>query len=151
MAQAFEAKPPVVRAMLDAALDAIVAMDAQGRILEFNRAAEEMFGYQRDEVLGAPLAEKIVPPDLRSNHVDGLALRLRENRGSILGLRVRTAAMRADGEEFPVELTVTRLEREDPPLFMGFIRDMSRLHRAEEARQKLEAVMQKAQKFESLD
>ena len=115
MAQGFEESAAIVRAMLDAGLDAIVAMDGDGTILEFNRAAEEMFGYRREEVLGRPLADCIVPPASREAHRRGVARRVAEDVGPILGERVQLTAMRSNGEEFPVELTVTRRGEPEPP------------------------------------
>ena len=150
MAPGFEESAAVVRAMLDSGLDAIVAMDAEGLILEFNRAAEVMFGYRREDVIGKPLAECIVPEASRAAHRRGLARRVESDEGPILGERVELSAMRSNGEEFPVELTITRLGLDGAPRFAGFIRDLSRVHHAEEERRKVELKMQQAQKLESL-
>jgi two-component system cell cycle sensor histidine kinase/response regulator CckA len=111
-------------ALLDVAFDAVVGMDQQGRVVEFNTAAEQMFGYAREEALGRPLAELIVPPDLRQAHSEGFRRHLATGETTVLGKRVRLPALRADGSTFPVELAIARVEHEEP-LFVGFIRDLS--------------------------
>ena len=111
-------------ALLDVAFDAVVGMDQHGAVVEFNPAAEQMFGYTREEALGRPLAELIVPPDLRQAHVDGFRRYLATGKATVLGQRVRLPAQRKDGSTFPVELAIARVEHEEP-LFAGFIRDLS--------------------------
>ncbi|WP_161668758.1 GAF domain-containing protein [Kallotenue papyrolyticum] len=118
-------------AILQAALDAIITIDHQSRILEFNPAAERIFGYRRDAVLGRTLDEVIVPPALREAHRRGMERYLATGVGNIIGKRVEMSAMRADGRQFPIELTVTRIAASDPPMFTGFIRDITERQRAE--------------------
>src|ERR671925_2376996 len=72
-ADALRAKDARHRAMLDAALDCVVTMDHEGRVVDFNPAAERCFGYRADEVVGREMAELIVPPELRERHRRGLA------------------------------------------------------------------------------
>jgi PAS domain S-box-containing protein len=120
------------RAVLDAALDAVVIMDDRGLILEFNPAAEAMFGRLREDVLGAPLAETLIPPSLHEEHYRGLARYLANGEGLVLGTRVEMTALRADGTEFPVELAVTKVPGDGPPVFTGFIRDVTELREKEE-------------------
>ncbi len=113
-------------AIVGSALDCIVTIDAGDRILEFNPAAEKTFGYRCDEVLGKPMAEYLVPESLREMHYEGLRRQVESGRSTILGTRVETTALRADGSEFPVELAVTRIE--DPagsPLFTAFLRNIT--------------------------
>ena len=89
------------RAIIDSALDCVIAMDADGRIVEFNPAAERTFGYIRGEVMGRPLAELIIPPSLREKQSEGLARLLRTGDSSLLGRRIEVVAMRRDGLSFP--------------------------------------------------
>jgi diguanylate cyclase (GGDEF)-like protein/PAS domain S-box-containing protein len=117
-------------AMLESALDCVVAMDHEGRVLEFNPAAERTFGYTREQAVGAELAELIVPESLRAAHRRGLARYLETREGTLLDKRVEITAQRADGAEFPVELTITRIRGEEPPKFTGYIRDISERVRA---------------------
>ncbi|MBV9213276.1 MAG: SpoIIE family protein phosphatase [Actinobacteria bacterium] len=119
-------------AMLDASLDCIVSMDHRGCVIEFNRAAEQTFGYSAAEVMGRDMAELIIPPSLRELHRNGLRRYLESGVGEVLGRRVELTGMRSDGREFPVELTITRIELEGPPTFTGFIRDISDRRKREE-------------------
>jgi PAS domain S-box-containing protein len=138
------------RAVLESAMDAFVAMDREGRVTEFNPAAERMFGRARDAVLGRDLAELIIPPSFRDAHRRGLARYLATGAGSLLGGRVEVSALRADGTEFPAELTVTRAGPEDPPVFNAYIRDLTDRKRAEASRASLEMQLQQAQKMEAV-
>ncbi len=108
-------------AMLDAAFDCVFTMDSSRRILEVNRAAERTFGRPAAELIGRELAELVTPP----------------RGGLVIGARSELTANRADGEEFPVELIVTRPELPGPPLFYGYLRDVSRRHSAEQELRKL--------------
>ena len=119
------------RATVEAALDCIVTIDDQGRVLEFNPAAEQTFGYRADEAIGREMAELIVPPSLRERHRDGLAGCTKTGRGNLLGRRIEITGMRADGSEFPVELTITRVRLPGPPRFTGFVRDITERRRSE--------------------
>ena len=103
-----------IEPLLDAALDCIVTMDARGDVVGWNRAAEETFGYRREEAIGRPLGELIVPEPLREAHARGLSRYLAGGDPPILGRRIELTACRADGTELPVELTITRVEGEPP-------------------------------------
>jgi len=118
-------------AILEAALDAIITMDHRGLVVEFNPAAEAMFGYTREQAVGKPLANLIMPPAARAEHQRGFAQYLETGKGRILGKRVEMTAMRADGAEFPAELAVTRILRNGPPMFAGTIRDLTERNRVE--------------------
>jgi PAS domain S-box-containing protein len=119
-------------AMLEASLDCIVSMDHLGCVVEFNSAAERTFGYSADEAVGREMADLIIPPSLREGHREGLRRYLETGEGPVLGQRLEITGMRADGREFPVELTITRIALEGPPMFTGFIRDISHRKRREE-------------------
>jgi PAS domain S-box-containing protein len=118
-------------AMLEASLDCIVSMDHEGRVVEFNAAAEHTFGYAAADVVGKEMADLIIPPALRDQHRAGLRRYLETGEAAVLGRRLEIVGMRADGTEFPVELTITRIELDGPPLFTGFIRDISARKRRE--------------------
>ncbi len=136
-------------AILESALDAIVTIDHEGRIVEFNPAAEQMFGHARKDVLGREMAGLIIPVGLRERHRD-LADYLATGEGPAVGKRLEMSAMRADGSEFPVELTVTRIRADGPPMFTGFIRDITERKQAAEALQKTEEQFRQAQKMEAI-
>ena len=123
------------RALVQSSIDAIVSMDVDGRITEVNPSAEAIFGFRRSLVLGQPLAELIIPDRYRERHTAGLAEYLRSGNGPILGRHVELTALRADGTEFPVELTVTALAIEgQPPAFTAYVRDISARRESERAR-----------------
>jgi PAS domain S-box-containing protein len=120
-------------AILQAALDCIIAIDHEGRIIEFNPAAEKTFGYSRAEALGKPLAQLVIPPSVRKRHERSLGRYLSSGESSVLGKTIEITAMRADGSEFPVELTITVIPGDGPPTFVGFLRDVSEQIAAREA------------------
>jgi PAS domain S-box-containing protein len=121
-------------AILEAALDGIVTIDHNGRVLDFNPAAEKTFGYSRTEALGREMAELIIPPHLRDQHRKGLALAVASGRDHIVGRRIEITAMRRNGEQFPVELAITRIATAGPPMFTGHIRDIT-AHKQRQQRQ----------------
>jgi PAS domain S-box-containing protein len=121
-------------AILQAAVDAIVVADADGRIVDFNPAAVTLFGRSFDEVVGGRIADLLVPASLRPDHEAGLRRYIETGQSRILGRRVRTWAARADGSEVPVELTVTALHVEGRPMFTAFVRDVTRERQSEIAR-----------------
>ncbi|HEY3211005.1 MAG TPA: EAL domain-containing protein [Actinomycetota bacterium] len=125
-------------AMLESALDCVITMDQAGRVIEFNTAAERTFGYERREAVGKELAELIIPPSLRQRHREGLRRLADGGHSEILGKRLELTGMRADGSEFPVELTVVGVELPGRPLmFTGFVRDITDRRLAEEASRRL--------------
>jgi diguanylate cyclase (GGDEF)-like protein/PAS domain S-box-containing protein len=126
-------------AVLEAALDCVITIDHEGRIVEFNPAAERTFAYARADVLGKPMAELLVPPALREQHQRAFARYLRTGEGRVLGRRVELTGMRSDGSEFPVELAITRIGSKEPPMFAGYLRDLSERKRSEEQVQYLAA------------
>jgi formate hydrogenlyase transcriptional activator len=119
-------------AILETSLDCIVTADHEGRILEFNHAAEETFGYLRAEVIGKLLVETIVPESMREGQSHGLTRIIDAGEFQLLGRRMETIARRSDGSEFPIELAISRVALPGPPIFTGFIRDITERKRAEE-------------------
>jgi PAS domain S-box-containing protein len=125
-------------AILHAALDCIVTADQSGLITEFNPAAERTFGYLHAEIVGKPLTQ-LVPPGLQQRHLDGFERYLKTGVASILGKRVETSALRADGTEFPVELAVVPTHSQDTLFFTAYIRDLTERQRAAQALRESEA------------
>jgi PAS domain S-box-containing protein len=120
-----------MQAILDSSLDAIVSMDEAGDIIEFNAAAEAMFGYSRADAVGKPVRDLLIPPHLRQKHTQGLERFLETGKGPIIDRRVMTQAIRADGSAFPVELTVVAVRPLKRNVFIAFIRDTTERVRAE--------------------
>ena len=112
-------------AILNAAFDCIITMDHHGNVVEVNRATERTFGYRAGEMIGRELAELIVPPGWREAHREGLERFVRTGRGALGGHPVEAQGMRKDRSEFPVELIVTRADLPGPPLFCGYLRDVT--------------------------
>ncbi len=112
-------------AMLSAALDCIITMDHEGRIVEFNPMAEKTFGYKHEDIVGQPLADKIIPPAMRKQHEKGLRHYLATGEGPVIGQRIEISAMHADGTEFPVELAVVPIDDQGKPFFTAYIRDIT--------------------------
>lgn len=124
-------------AILESALDGIISIDHQGKILEFNAAAQRTFGYSADQAIGQEMAQLIIPPFLRERHRRGLAHYLATGEGPVLGKRIEMIAMRADGTEFSVEISISRIGTEEPPMFTSFVRDITERKQAEKEIRKL--------------
>jgi PAS domain S-box-containing protein len=122
-----------MRAILESALDAVITMDRGGRIVDFNPAAEEIFGFRRDTAIGERLVDLIIPERMREDHNRGLELYLKTGEARMLGRRVEVTALRADGLEFPAEMAVTRIGSHEPPMFTAFLRDIGEKLRAQMA------------------
>ncbi|HKF66262.1 MAG TPA: ATP-binding protein, partial [Vicinamibacterales bacterium] len=129
-------------AILEAANDAIITMDAHLAIREFNPAAEQMFGYRRTDILGRN-AEILLPAAERGAAIGAMTQYLATGRGPLAGRQLELVAVRADGTEFPVELTVALVGSERNRAMTGFVRDITERRQLEEQlrqSQKLEAI-----------
>lgn len=120
------------RLVLENALDAIVNIDMQGSIVEWNRAATHIFGYSRGEVLGRRLEDVIVPPEHREAHQQGIRRLQETGHSRLLGKLIEITALRRDGSEFPIELTIVEIERDQEHYYSAFIRDITKRKEAEE-------------------
>jgi|GEM_PF-431555 len=121
-----------LRAVINGALDGIVTIDESGRLVEFNPAAERIFGYKKEQVIGKSLAEVIVPPSPRNAHEEKHWQFVLTGEKHIFDRRIELNAMRADGSEFPVELTLTSLKGDGLSLVTCFIRDISQQKKAQQ-------------------
>jgi len=128
-------------AVMEAALDGIVLMNHEGTIVELNPAAEKTFGYTRAEALGKSLATLIIPPSLRKKHTDGLASYLKTVRERFSVTESKSMQSARTAKEFPVEVTVVRINLPGPPVFTGYIRDLTEQKRASEAFEKSEQML----------
>jgi PAS domain S-box-containing protein len=124
-------------AIFEAAFDCIIIIDKEGKITEFNPAAEKTFAYKREEVIGGNMFDLLVPPSIREGQRRGLQHYLATGNHRILGKRIEITAMRADGSEFPVELAIAPIRSDrETLLFTGYLRDITERKRAEKALQK---------------
>ena len=129
-------------AILEAAHDAIITMDPNLNIREFNPAAEQMFGHRRTDILGRSV-DLLVPVADRQTQLDTLREYMETGGGPLAARRLELTAIRADGTEFPVELTVARMRGDSRAVITGFIRDITERRALEEQlrqSQKLEAI-----------
>jgi PAS domain S-box-containing protein len=94
------------RAIFESSLDALITMDADGLVQDFNPAAEKTFGYTQAQALGRPVADLLIPPRLRESHKVGLRRYLETGEASVIGRRIQMPALRADGSEIPVEFSI---------------------------------------------
>lgn len=118
-------------ALLDAAVDAILLIDADGLIRGFNRAAEQVFGYRPEEVLGQNVT-LLMPEPHHSHHDEYLARYRRTGEARIIGIGREVSARRRDGSVFPIDLSVGEIvDDHGPARFVGILRDISRRKHAE--------------------
>lgn len=117
--------------IIDTALDAVVTMDAGGIICDWNAQAEVIFGWQRGDAVGKRMVELIVPPKHREAHQRGLKHFLASGEGPLLNRRIEITALRQDGHEFPVELSIAPVQVDGTWNFSAFARDITDRLRAE--------------------
>ena len=122
-----------LRAIVDAALDAVIQMDAGGRISGWSKHAETIFGWSRDEAVGRLLHETIIPQRYRDAHLRGLSHFLATGEGPVLSTRVEIEGLHRDGREFPIELAISSIKTARGVEFSAFLRDISQRKRAESA------------------
>jgi len=120
------------RAIFESTLDALITMDAEGRVQDWNPAAEQIFGYSQLQAVGQCVAELIIPPHLRARHKEALRRYLDTGEATMLGRRIQMPALKADGTEFPVEFSIAVTRRSGmPPFFTAHVRDISDRLRSE--------------------
>ncbi|MVO78509.1 PAS domain S-box protein [Sphingomonas sp. MAH-20] len=134
MAHALPHDLPMLKSLqpvLETALDAVIVLYPDGRVAAWNRVAEQVFGWNEQEVLGRPLAELIIPPQHRDAHRRGIARFNRTAKASILDRRIEITAINRAGHEFPIELSITTAKFEGDDIFVGFLRDITTRRMAE--------------------
>ena len=133
----------MARGIIDTALDAFVQMDDMGVVVEWNPQAEAIFGWTRADAIGKRLADLIVPDRYRTRHSEGLTRFLHTGEGAVLGRRFEIEALRRDGKEIKIELSVTALRRRGGYMFNAFVRDLTDKLAADEH-------LRQAQKMETI-
>jgi PAS domain S-box-containing protein len=124
-------------AVLDAALDAIIAADADGRVVDANRAVTALLGWEPGELVGARIADTIVPPELRERHLAGFARYVENPQAGTAGRRMEVDALHRSGHRVPVELTVTSVAGAGPHIVIAYLRDTTERRREEADREQL--------------
>jgi PAS domain S-box-containing protein len=127
--------------VIDTTHEAYVAMDETGVIIAWNREAEKLFGWPAREALGRTVEHTLVPEQLRPRHRDGLDRYLRTGEGPVLGQRLEMPALRRDGSEVPIELTISPLEEDGRRSFHAFMHDISERQAAEELKSQFFALV----------
>ncbi|WP_394791425.1 PAS domain S-box protein [Rhodoferax sp.] len=117
-------------AIVDHALAALVSTDALGQIVEFNPAAEAMFGRSRAQVLGRAVSEVMIPQRFRAAHQAGMQRMQAGAPSRVLGKRLEMHAVRADGSEFPMEMVLWRTDADGSTFYTASIADLSERHNA---------------------
>ena len=126
-AEALRESNECTRQIIDSALDAVVAMDWDGLIISWNPQAEMIFGWSAGEVIGRKMSEVIIPPSYREAHERGYRHLILTGEARVLNRRIELSALRHDGAEFPVELTIAKVMVGGKVQFSAFIRDLSAL------------------------
>jgi len=122
---------PEWKALLDAAVDAIVVIDHRGRIETFNAAAEDIFGFSAQEVLGENVS-LLMPEPYKSEHDGYLHNYLETGNARIIGIGREATAKRKNGSVFPIDLSVGEIPTNDQPKFVGIVRDTTERKQSEE-------------------
>lgn len=127
----------------ESAMDAIIAIDKDGRISLWNPSAERIFGWTAEEVLGKTLPETIIPESYREAHARGFERLKQTGEGIVLGKRLDLTGLAKDGREFPIELSIAMRDTDQGPFFIGFVRDVTE-------QKKLNERLRQAQKMEAI-
>jgi PAS domain S-box-containing protein len=123
--------------ILDRAHNAAIAMDEQGLVTYWNPSAERIFGRSREQAMGRAVAELVIPERFREAHLQGIRRFLEEGVGPVLDKRIEMSALRVDGSEFPVEMTISALRDGDRWSFHAFVQDVSERTQGEREREAL--------------
>lgn len=123
-----------LQTVLDTALDAVVVMGEDGRVIGWNGKAEQCFGWSADEALGSRLSDLVIPEQYRAAHEQGLDHYLATGEGPVLNQHIEITALHKAGHEVPVELSITASTQFGDRLFVGFLRDITE-RKAEAERQ----------------
>lgn len=125
--------------ILETALDGVITINSQSLVVEWNPAAEKIFGYRREEAVGQPMQDLIVPSELRAAHSAGLQRYLETGEGPVLRKRLELPAICSDGRTITVELAIVPIPNSQPPLFTGHVRDITERRATLEALRESEA------------
>ena len=135
-----------LRSVLNSAMTAVIVMDIDGKIIDWNARAEKMFGWSREEVLNNDLANTIIPPHMREAHRTGMKTFLATGEAKVLDQLIEMEALHRSGRLFPIELSISKVKTSEVLTFCGFITDITERKRVEEEiklfNQRLEQMVQ---------
>lgn len=120
-----------LRSIIDSALDAVIVMDQKGKITEWNDRAARIFGWNKEDAIGAQLSELIIPVEQREAHKRGMSHFLKTGKGPVLNRRIELEALHKNGHHFPVELSIIPNKVEGVYFFSSFIRDLTEQKQSE--------------------
>ncbi len=135
--------------IVDSALDAIISVDEAGIIIDWNSQAEILFGWAKEEIVGQPVADMIIPPTFREGHKHGFQHYLTTRQGTILNKRLELVALNRKGDIFPIELSINAFTVDDTTVFSAFIRDITERKHTEKTLRKAKEVAEHAAKAKS--
>jgi PAS domain S-box-containing protein len=131
-----------LRTVVESSTDALVTMDADGRILAWNPVAERLFGWRPDEVMGKDLAEVTMPPRIRNLYREGKRRFLEEDDWSMMGRRFESRALTRDGRQFPIEIAISAVRESDHWIFHVFGHDITERKAAEDELKRLASIVE---------
>ncbi|MBW9261479.1 MAG: PAS domain S-box protein [Candidatus Thiodiazotropha sp. (ex. Lucinisca nassula)] len=120
-------------AIVENALLGVITIDEKGHVVEFNPAAVDIFGYAKEQAIGSDLADLIIPKHLRKAHRNGIKRYLETGKANVLGNRMELSALRSDGNEIPVEISISSNRVGGTSYFTAFVTDLTEKRSAEAA------------------
>jgi PAS domain S-box-containing protein len=120
------------RLIIETSSDAFIAITENSKVINWNKQAEKTFGWLKEEAIGKDLSDLIMPEKYRESHRRGIAHFLKSGEGPVLNKRIEITAIRRNGDEFPVELTIWPIKQGDVYIFNSFMHDISERKQFEE-------------------
>ena len=137
-------------AIINSALDCVIVIDEESRVIGFNPMAEKTFGYSAAEAMGQRIGELIVPPHVRAQHEGGFKRYLTTGEALVLGRRVEVEGLRKDGGIIPVELAITEVKTESARLFTAYLRDLTQARNAASEIERQREALHQSEKLAAL-
>ena len=148
MEEALRESEEKMRGMTDAARDAVIIMDNDGNISYWNKGAEQIFGYTEEEITGKKFHAALMPERFYEDHLKGFKIFRETGQGPAIGKTLEMAALRKDGTEFPVEVSLSSVKLKGKWNAIGILRDISRRkQREKELEKKKNEKMERLNKF----
>ena len=136
-----------LRSILDSAIDGVISIDERGLVLEWNKSAENIFGYKGKEAIGKPLTDTIIPEAYKLAHENGMSHYHKTGEGPVLFQKIEISAMRKSGEEFPIELAIIPVKSKGKTTFTAFVSDITVQKNVQE---EMEKALQKERELNEL-
>ena len=137
-----------LKAFLESGPDAVIIINENQQILEWNPKAEVIFGFTREEIKGKTLSETIIPPQYREAHLKGMERFLSTKKGTILNKTVELTALHKNGKEFYINLSISNVKIDEGWIFIAFLSDISERKKTEEQLIKKEAELMQSRLME---